>query len=100
LACSQVPLCAARSLRGRARLGQGRRGGRRRVRVWRGYEDFVDELAARFPAERAGIHAFYGEAWRVFNALNSLELKSLEEPRYLLGGARFWPHSGVRVRLP
>lgn len=57
------------------------------VKVWRGYKDFVDELAARFPAERAGIEAFYGEAWRVFNALNSLELKSLEEPRYLLGGA-------------
>ena len=57
------------------------------VKVWRGYEDFVDELAARFPAERRGIEAFYGEAWRVFNALNSLELKSLEEPRYLLGGA-------------
>ncbi|KAK9827277.1 hypothetical protein WJX81_007326 [Elliptochloris bilobata] len=55
------------------------------VKVWRGYEDFVDELAARFPAERKGIEAFYGEAWRVFNALNSLELKSLEEPRYLLG---------------
>ena len=57
------------------------------VKVWRAYEDFVDELTARFPAERKGIEAFYGEAWRVFNALNSLELKSLEEPRYLLGGA-------------
>ncbi len=65
------------------------------VKVWRGYDDFVDELAALFPAERKGIEAFYGEAWRVFNALNSLELKSLEEPRYLLGGA----HPGSRVGL-
>jgi hypothetical protein len=36
---------------------------------------------ARFPHEAAGIRAFYGECWRVFNALNSLEMKSLEEPR-------------------
>lgn len=28
---------------------------------------------------------FYDEGWRVFNSLNVLELKSLEEPRYLLG---------------
>ena len=61
------------------------------VKVWRRYEDFVDELAAHFPAERRGIEAFYGEAWRVFNALNSLELKSLEEPRYLLGGTLALP---------
>ena len=54
------------------------------MRVWRDYEQFLEELSARFPHERAGIRAFYGEAWRVFNALNSLELKSLEEPRYLL----------------
>ena len=55
--------------------------------MWREYEAFVEELSASFPAERAGIRAFYGECWAVFNALNSLELKSLEEPRYLLGGA-------------
>lgn len=65
------------------------------MKVWRGYDDFVDELAALFPAERKGIEAFYGEAWRVFNALNSLELKSLEEPRYLLGGV----HTGSRAGL-
>jgi prolycopene isomerase len=46
----------------------------------------VEELSARFPAEREGIKKFYGECWSVFNALNSLDLKSLEEPRYLLGG--------------
>lgn len=55
------------------------------VKVWRDYEEFLRELGDRFPAERAGIRSFYDECWRVFNALNSLELKSLEEPRYLLG---------------
>ena len=57
------------------------------VKVWREYEDFVEELSERFPHEREGIQKFYGECWAVFNSLNSLELKSLEEPRYLLGGA-------------
>jgi hypothetical protein len=37
--------------------------------------------AARFPHESSGIKSFYGECWAVFNALNSLEMKSLEEPR-------------------
>lgn len=37
------------------------------MRVWRGYEDFVKELTARFPHEREGIRAFYDECWRVFN---------------------------------
>ena len=46
----------------------------------------MEELSARFPHEREGIKKFYGECWAVFNSLNSLELKSLEEPRYLLGG--------------
>jgi len=54
------------------------------VQTWREYEDFVSELSARFPHEAAGIRGFYGECWNVFNALNALELKSLEEPRYLL----------------
>ncbi|KAL6785413.1 CRTISO1 [Auxenochlorella protothecoides x Auxenochlorella symbiontica] len=54
------------------------------VRVWRDYEEFVEELTACFPHEAKGIRGFYGECWKVFNALNSLELKSLEEPRYLL----------------
>jgi hypothetical protein len=52
--------------------------------VWRRYEDFVAELSARFPHEATGIKAFYDECWAVFNSLNVLELKSLEEPRYLL----------------
>ena len=55
------------------------------VKVWRDYEHFLQELGDRFPQERRGIRKFYDECWRVFDSLNSLELKSLEEPRYLLG---------------
>jgi len=55
------------------------------VKVWRDFDAFVAELTRAFPAEAAGIAKFYGECWRVFNALNALELKSLEEPAYLLG---------------
>nr|UOL49147.1 carotene isomerase [Chelidonium majus] len=55
------------------------------VRVHREYSDFVMELINRFPHEKEGIHKFYGECWKIFNALNSLELKSLEEPLYLFG---------------
>ena len=55
------------------------------VKVWLDYEQFIGELGDRFPHERRGIRKFYDECWRVFNSLNSLELKSLEEPRYLLG---------------
>lgn len=57
------------------------------VKVWRKYEEFAEELSERFPHEREGIKNFYGECWAVFKSLNSLELKSLEEPRYLLGGS-------------
>ena len=53
--------------------------------MWRDYEQFLQELGSKFPKERKGIRKFYDECWRVFNSLNSLELKSLEEPRYLLG---------------
>ncbi|XP_010263101.1 PREDICTED: prolycopene isomerase, chloroplastic [Nelumbo nucifera] len=53
------------------------------VRVHREYNDFIEELTSKFPHEREGIHKFYNECWKVFNALNSLELKSLEEPLYL-----------------
>ncbi|EEF38309.1 prolycopene isomerase, chloroplastic isoform X2 [Ricinus communis] len=55
------------------------------VRVHREYSDFVSELITRFPHEEQGILKFYGECWKIFNALNSLELKSLEEPIYLFG---------------
>lgn len=56
------------------------------VKVWRAYEEFIEDLTKSFPHEREGIRKFYDECWRVFNSLNSLDLKSLEEPRYLLGG--------------
>jgi prolycopene isomerase len=54
------------------------------LRVYREEKLWLEELTKRFPAEREGIQRFYGECWQVFNALNALELRSLEEPRYLL----------------
>ncbi|XP_047311355.1 prolycopene isomerase, chloroplastic [Impatiens glandulifera] len=53
------------------------------VRVHREYQEFIAELTSRFPHEKEGILKFYSVCWRVFNALNSMELKSLEEPIYL-----------------
>ena len=35
------------------------------VRVWRGYEDFLDEMAERFPDEKDNVAKFYGECWKV-----------------------------------
>ncbi|KAL1369340.1 hypothetical protein HN51_023449 [Arachis hypogaea] len=55
------------------------------VRVHREYEKFIQELTSYFPHEKEGILKFFGECWKIFNALNSLELKSLEEPLYLFG---------------
>ncbi|KAK9083214.1 hypothetical protein Scep_029685 [Stephania cephalantha] len=55
------------------------------VRVHREYVDFISELTCKFPHEKEGIKQFYGKCWQIFNALNSLELKSLEEPIYLFG---------------
>ena len=72
------------------------------VKVWRKYEDFVEELSQRFPHEREGIKKFYRECWAVFNSLNSLELKSLEEPRYLLGGdlsCTFYSHLSYACKM-
>ncbi|CAN6381533.1 unnamed protein product [Urochloa humidicola] len=55
------------------------------VLVHREYEDFINELISKFPHEKEGILKFYGICWKIFNSLNSLELKSLEEPLYLFG---------------
>ncbi|XP_031274353.1 prolycopene isomerase, chloroplastic-like [Pistacia vera] len=55
------------------------------VQVHREYSEFIAELTSKFPHEKEGILAFYDECWKIFNALNSLELKSLEEPIYLFG---------------
>ncbi|MBD2484426.1 carotenoid isomerase [Planktothrix sp. FACHB-1365] len=54
------------------------------LRVHRDYEKFLQELITRFPHEEKGIRKFYDECWNVFNCLNSMELLSLEEPRYLM----------------
>jgi prolycopene isomerase len=54
------------------------------LKVHRDYEAFLQELIAKFPHEAKGIRAFYDECWDVFNCLNSMELLSLEEPRYLM----------------
>ncbi|RID48917.1 hypothetical protein BRARA_I05391 [Brassica rapa] len=55
------------------------------VQVHREYDEFVNELISKFPHEKEGILGFYGICWKIFNSLNSLELKSLEEPIYLFG---------------
>jgi len=54
------------------------------VEVSRDYQQFIDHLSSKFPHERVGIKKFYDECWQVFNCLNSIELLSLEEWRYLL----------------
>jgi prolycopene isomerase len=54
------------------------------LKVHRDYEKFLQELSDRFPHERVGIRRFYDECWKVFNCLNTIELLSLEEPRYLM----------------
>ena len=48
------------------------------------YEKFLQELINLFPHEAKGIRRFYDECWKVFNYLNSMDLLSLEEPRYLM----------------
>ncbi|MDZ7960661.1 MAG: carotene isomerase [Aulosira sp. DedQUE10] len=54
------------------------------LKVDRVYENFLQNLTAYFRHETKGIRRFYDECWKVFNCLNSMDLLSLEEPRYLL----------------
>ncbi|MBD6616671.1 carotene isomerase [Komarekiella sp. 'clone 1'] len=54
------------------------------LKVDRVYEKFLQNLAAYFRHEEPGIRRFYDECWKVFNCLNSMDLLSLEEPRYLM----------------
>jgi prolycopene isomerase len=54
------------------------------LKVDRVYEKFLQNLAAHFRHEEQGIRRFYDECWKVFNCLNSMDLLSLEEPRYLM----------------
>jgi len=74
------------------------------LKVHQDYEKFLQELTSIFPHEAAGIRKFYGECWKVFNCLNSMELLSLEELGYLtrvffknpfacLGLARYLPQN-------
>jgi prolycopene isomerase len=53
------------------------------IKVHQDYEQFLQELIAKFPGEAKGIRQFYDECWRVFNCLNAMDLLSLEELRYL-----------------
>ncbi|WP_341527779.1 carotenoid isomerase [Nostoc sp. UHCC 0302] len=54
------------------------------LKVDRVYEKFLQNLAAHFRHEEQGIRRFYDECQQVFKCLNSINLLSLEEPRYLL----------------
>ncbi|MEB3160364.1 MAG: carotenoid isomerase [Synechocystis sp.] len=67
------------------------------LKVHRDYEQFLQELIAKFPHEAKGIRQFYDECWRVFNCLNAMELLSLEEPRYLM--RVFFQHPGACLGL-
>jgi prolycopene isomerase len=53
------------------------------IKVHQDYEQFLQEVIARFPHEAKGIRQFYDQCWRVFNCLNAMDLLSLEELRYL-----------------
>ncbi|NEP90428.1 MAG: carotene isomerase [Okeania sp. SIO2C2] len=53
------------------------------LKVYQEYEKFIQELTQIFPHEKKGIRQFYDECWAVFNYLNSMELLSLEELKYL-----------------
>ncbi|MBW4563206.1 MAG: carotene isomerase [Mojavia pulchra JT2-VF2] len=54
------------------------------LKVDRVYEKFLQNLTANFRHEEQGIRHFYDECWKVFHCLNSMDLLSLEEPRYLM----------------
>jgi hypothetical protein len=54
------------------------------VQVGRDKDQFISSLCALFPHEAHGIQSFYSACWDIFTCLNSLELKSLEEPLYLM----------------
>ena len=70
-----------------------------KVTVGRCRQAFLDQLVSLFPEEREGIYKFYDELWDIFSCLNVLELKSLEEPRYLMVRAYLPASSKISVRL-
>lgn len=67
------------------------------LKVYQEYEKFIEELTQIFPHERKGIRQFYDECWAVFNYLNSMELLSLEELKYL--SKSFFQHPGSCLGL-
>jgi len=62
----------------------GARPGGLDIKVTRNYTEYLAKLCSKWPHEAPGIRRFYNACWEVFDALNAIELKSLEEPRYLL----------------
>lgn len=56
----------------------------REVKVHYDYDKYLQELMEKFPNDHQGMRQFYDQCWKVFNCLNSMELLSLEEPRYLM----------------
>ena len=67
------------------------------LKVHQKYENFIQELTQIFPHEKKGIRQFYDECWTVFNYLNSMELLSLEELKYL--SKSFFQHPGSCLGL-
>ena len=67
------------------------------IKVHYDYEKYLQELITLFPHERQGIRKFYDTCWQIFNCLNTMELLSLEEPRYL--ARSFWQHPRNCFRL-
>jgi prolycopene isomerase len=67
------------------------------IKVHQDYEQFLQGLFVKFPHEAAGIRKFYDECWNVFNCLNTMDLLSLEELRYLT--RVFFQHPGACLGL-
>ncbi|MGF1602382.1 MAG: carotenoid isomerase [Thermosynechococcaceae cyanobacterium] len=67
------------------------------IKVHHEYENYLQELIEKFPAEREGLRGFYDAFWPIFNSLNGMELLSLEEPRYLM--RIFLEHPDLCFRL-
>jgi prolycopene isomerase len=67
------------------------------IKVHQDYEKFLQELFVKFPHEATGIRKFYDECWNVFNCLNTMDLLSLEELRYLT--RVFFQHPGACLGL-
>ncbi|NET73246.1 MAG: carotene isomerase [Sphaerospermopsis sp. SIO1G2] len=67
------------------------------IKVDKNYEKFLHNLITYFPHEEIGIRRFYQECQKIFNCLNSIELLSLEEPKYVM--SVFWQNPLSCLRL-